>query len=171
LVCREAEQDSRRCLHARSRDGKKKLVVVEAKRPGGRRTEKDLNLSYYLDAQALRDAAPDRWILFCVDDREEPKLRKALRAGRDKRWLITTWQKVAALQIALANQLDAPQQVRAFISGAIQYQFCQHDIRPTTLAAEYLHAEPSAADCDSKNGGRGTYESPPTDPLWRLSDG
>ena len=155
-------------IHARAADGRESVVVVEAKRPGNPPKGKDLDLPYYLDVPALRDVAEDRCLLFCVDEGEESRLRKALQDRSDRRWLLATWQQVGALQIRLARSLDVPGPVRNFVAGAIQYQFCQHDIRPAALSADYLAGEPSGHESITKRSGDGLKEFPPTATLWRL---
>lgn len=143
------------------------VLIVEAKRPGGRMTPKDCAPSTYLDVPELKEISSRRWLLFCVDDAQASKVRNSVDKA-DDRWRVITWQKLGALQIALAGRLGLPEPVRSFVAGAMQYQYCQHGIRPGTLAAPYLDAEPAMETMDARVGGNGLKDFPPTAALWRL---
>lgn len=59
------------------------------------------------------------------------------------RWRAVTWQELGGLQISLGEKLSLEEPIKRFVAGAIQYQYCQRDIKPSRLAAEYLVEEPS----------------------------
>jgi hypothetical protein len=156
-------------VHFQTESGEKGLFVVEAKRPKGELKPKDLDPRNYLDLPGLKDAAPAdrRWLIYCVDSSDKPKVEKAL-AGKDARARVMTWQQLGGLQISLVEDLPLEPIYKSFIAGAIQYQYAQHDLRPSRLSAAYLEEEPTMEQVDAANGGRGTKDYPPTAELWRL---
>ncbi len=155
-------------VHFRSKSGEAGLLVIEAKRPGGDLKLKDREAGSYLDLPALQAAAPfaRRWLLFCVDAMDKDKLMNSLAPS--PRWRALTWQELGGLQISLVEKLSLEEPIERFVAGAMQYQYCQHDIKPSTLAAKYLVEEPSIEAMDSRNGGNGLRHLPPTAPLWLL---
>lgn len=156
-------------VHFRTATGEKGLFVIEAKRPKGELKPKDLDPRNYLDLPGLDDAAPlnRRWLLYCVDAADKPKVDKAL-VGNESRTRVMTWQQLGGLQVSLVEKLPLDATYKSFIAGAIQYHYSQHDIRPSRLSAPYLCEEPTMEQMDARNGGRGTKENPPTVDLWRL---
>lgn len=154
-------------VHFRGDGGRDGLLIIEAKRPGGRLAEKDLAVGTYLDLPALAEVSDRRWLVFCVSDADSASVR-AHMDDRDGRSRVFTWEKLGGLQIRLVEKLGVPETLRSFICGAIQYQYCQHGIRPSRLAAPYLESEPAIEAMDSRAGGSGLKDLPPTAPLWRL---
>jgi hypothetical protein len=154
--------------HFQTKSDETGLLVVEAKRRAGKLDTKDLDPRTYLDLPELAEVAKKRWLLYLVDEKDAPKVRRKMEGATDNRWRLMTWQQLGGLQIALVDKLPLEAQFRSFISGAIQFQYCQHDIRPSTLAASYLESEPSVWDTDADNGGRGSFDFPPGAALWRL---
>lgn len=164
------ESPSRICdlvLHFRDEQERDGLLIVEAKRPGGTFGEKDLSPATYLDLAPLRETSHRRWLVYCVDDAQATRVREQVDSN-DKRWVVLTWQKLAALQIGLVGSLGLAESVRAFVAGAIQYQFAQHGIRPSRLAEGYLETEPAMEEMDAQADGQGLKEYPPSRDLWRL---
>lgn len=151
-------------IHLRDAQPENALLVVEAKNLGVKHFgKKDCEPWYYLDIEDLEKATTRRHMIYCVDAACKAALERQVKEG-DRRWGFVTWQWVAALQIELAWQLDAPKPVRRFVAGALQYQFCQHGIRPDRLALPYLEDEPSQQAVEAV----GQTNEERTRPLWRL---
>lgn len=125
--------------------------VIEAKRPGEPLTSKDLDPDYYLGLQAIARHASELRLIYLVGGREKQRVTKLLSSEPEKysRCSVISWEDLATLQIRLAQQLDASPAVRSFVAGAIQYQFCEHGIVPTSPSEDYLVGEPSIADVDA----------------------
>lgn len=138
--------------------------VIEAKRPGGKLTEKDLDPSYYLQFEHIATNAAYRKLIYCVDPKEKRTLLELFRAEPEKYQDcgVVTWEEVAGIQIQLAKLMDATPQVRSFIAGSIQYQYCQHGLVPSKLSEDYLALEPSVAGVDI--GIKTPYDN--HDPQW-----
>jgi len=138
--------------------------VIEAKRPGGKLTEKDLDPVYYLGIEHIAANAGVKKLIYCVDPKDKQRLTALFGAERDKYkdCGVVTWEEVAGIQIKLAQNLDAPPKIRSFIAGSIQYQFCQHGIIPSLLSEPYLNHEPSVAQVDE--GLHTPYDN--HDPQW-----
>jgi hypothetical protein len=64
--------------------------------------------------------------------------------------------------------MDISLEFRNFVAGAIQYQFAQHNIWPTTLSAEYLDSEPSFSVIDAAPPEQRQSMSVHFEPFWRL---
>jgi hypothetical protein len=105
----------------------------------------------------------NRAILYCVDDRAADRVKGA--SCRPHPSGVITWNELGGLQIQLARGLDLPDPYRGFIAGAIQYQYCEHGIRPTVLASDYLEDEHSMADVDAKGVASPNIGAE----LWRLA--
>lgn len=128
----------------------KGCYVIEAKRPRERLGPKDLNPDYYLTIDKIKSETDFRKLIYCVDEREKKRTLALLASSPEMsdRCGVITWEEVGGIQVALARQLPLPQKIRTFIAGAIQYQYCQHNLLPTQLAADYLETEPSITDVD-----------------------
>ncbi len=139
--------------------------VIEAKRPGaGKLTDKDLDPSYYLDIEHISANANIKKLIYCVDMKDKNTLI-SLFSKQPKKFKdcgAVTWEEIAGIQIRLAKKIDASPKIRSFVSGSIQYQFCQHGIVPTMLSEDYLTQEPSIAQVDEKAVAR--YDN--HDPQW-----
>lgn len=83
------------------------------------------------------------------------------------RHAILTWQDLAGMQIRLALDLPIPQIYRSYIASTIQWQYAQHDIRPSQLAFDYLAGEKSFDAIHPTAPGKQTLDER-RDPLWRL---
>jgi hypothetical protein len=120
--------------------------VIEAKRPGGKLTDKDLDPTYYLNIKHIAKNASPRKLIYCVDRNEHKRLKSLFISDPDKYTDcgVVTWEDVGGIQVTLAKKLDLPQKFRSFMAGAIQYQFCQHGIVPTARSEDYLDEEPAS---------------------------
>jgi len=138
--------------------------VIETKRPGEKLTIEDLDPAYYLNIEHIATHATCRKLIYCVDAKEKARIKSVLSSETEKYQDcgVLTWAEVAGIQINLANQLDLAINIRSFIAGSIQYQFCQHGIVPSVLSHEYLAGEPSILDVDS--GVYTPYDN--HDPQW-----
>jgi hypothetical protein len=72
------------------------------------------------------------YMLYLIDESDQQTTRPPVAHDPAHRGVLT-WQQLAGLQISLTQQLELPSIYRQFIAGAIQYQFCQHRIRPSVL--------------------------------------
>jgi hypothetical protein len=142
------------------------VIVVEAKNLHSVPGEKDLRESYYLGMDAL---APfdSRALLFCVDESVRSAVELATTAFAERPGVIT-WQQLGGIQISLARTMDAPQDLRHFVAGAIQFQYSVHDIRPTVPAADYLVAEPTMADVHAAEKSSRQQATARSRRLWEL---
>src|SRR4051794_26460538 len=84
----------------------------------------------------------DAYLIYLVDQTDVAKTRSKI-LGDPNRSGILSWQALGGLQIEQALRLDAPEEIRAFIAGAIQYHFLSHGIMPAKLVADYLLHEPN----------------------------
>jgi len=128
-------------------DGKA-CYVIEAKRPGGKLGEKDLDPNYYLSIENIQNEAAYKALIYLVDAKEKKRVRSLIESERNKyqNCGVLTWEEIGGIQIELVKTLHLPQKIESFIAGSIQYQFCQHDIVPSSLAQNYLLNEPSVND-------------------------
>jgi hypothetical protein len=148
--------------------GARNVVVIEAKRLDASMTQKDLDLAYYLESiPEIADFGDRRHFIYLLDETRRNELDKAIRP-REPRVGILTWQRLAGVQIELAKGLDASVDLQNFIAGAIQYQFAQHDIRPTALSADYLESEPSVSAIDDASRTPRQAMSIHLEPFWQL---
>jgi len=140
--------------------------VIEAKRPGGKLGTKDLDPDYYLSIEAIRNGTTSKNLIYCVDAREKRHVLELILTEPNKYagCGAISWEEVGGIQVRLAQNLRVPEKMRSFIAGAIQYQYCQHDIVPSTLAQSYLEAEPNVDDVFS--GIKTPYDN--HDPQWML---
>jgi len=139
--------------HVRDRDGDL-VIVVEAKMYGGKlKTDTDLpdtDPGSYLDREAFRSLSDRRFMIYLIDERDEASVRGQIIDDRDRHGIIT-WQRLGGIQIGLTTKLDADPNIRAFVAGAIQFQFLLHGIKPDQLAATYLDGEPSFEQINKDN--------------------
>lgn len=148
-------------------DGERGMLVVEAKALGKCLGEKDTNPAYYLEIAEVAAVGEKAAFLYLVDEACRERVLAQVETLPSGTGLLT-WQQLGGLQIGLAAEMAADEPVRAFIAGAIQCQFVQHNIIPTRLAAEYLAAEPSMEQVDL---GTALERLPGEDhcrPFWRL---
>lgn len=141
------------------------VVVVEAKRRGGSLKAGDHDPDYYLGSPKFKRYTR-RYMLYLIyeSDRATSKAPITDPAYRG----VLTWQQLGGLQVSQALLLDLPDVPRRFIAGAIQYQFCQHDIRPTILAAGYLSREPAYETMPTNKDQPGAQQIPDRRvPMWR----
>lgn len=143
------------------------VFVIEAKRGRGGLKAGDNDPDYYLASPTLRRYAR-RYMLYLLDEADLAVTRPPAGNAPDC-WGILTWQKLGGLQINLARRLEgAPQRVRDFVAGAIQYQFCQHGIRPHPLAFPYLKSEPEYDAMPVGQNEPGAQQTPERrEPMWR----
>ena len=127
-------------LHARFGE-EDMVIVIESKRKGGRLKPSDGSPSSYLDLEEFK-WCPNRKLIYMVDESDLPSVLK-LVDETDGRSGITTWQELGALQIRLTESLPISETLRSFVAGAIQFQFLQHGINPSTVSRPYLTTEPS----------------------------
>jgi len=148
---------------------KEHLIVVESKNLNKLLSGKDLKPSNYLDQpDPLLSEITDRQMLYCVD--ESVKKDVAEQIEEKERYGIVTWQQLGGLQIRLAQKMNLKDTLRkdtlrSFVAGAIQFQFCIHNIRPSTLAAYYLNAEPMLWDRQQPKDERNDERE---EQIWRL---
>lgn len=138
--------------------------VIEAKRPGGKLGQKDLDTSYYLEFEEVLRRTSYRKLIYLVDPREKERVL-GLFSEEPQRFTdcgVLTWEELGGLQIELAHTIEVPRKIRSFLAGAIQYQYCLHDILPSTLAEDYLVSEPSIEDVFE--GIQNSYDN--HDPQW-----
>jgi len=138
--------------HVRDRDGYL-VIVVEAKMYGGKlKTDTDLpdtDPGSYLDRDAFRSFSDRRFMIYLIDERDKASVQDQIIdtsvqgqiIDDHKRHGIITWQRLGGIQIGLTTKLDADPNIRAFVAGAIQFQFLLHGIKPNQLAASYLQGE------------------------------
>jgi len=149
-------------IHARGPAGDC-AMLVEAKAKGGRLKKTDIVPDSYLLLGEFADIE-HRYLIYLVDEQDAAKTRAAIVDARQHSGVLT-WQQLGGMQIELALQLDCEPRLRDFIAGAIQYQYLNHHIRPTTLVAEYLATEPSRLEINKTNPDK--MRSWRTD--WRLA--
>jgi hypothetical protein len=155
-------------IHFRTEMNKQGIIIVEAKRPGGTLSEKDINPSYYLDIPELKAITGSRWLIYCVDQADLEKAKNSVDEEQVERCGFITWQDLGGLQIRLAKKLAIPEQYRDFIAGSIQYQYCQHDFRPSELVYDYLEEEPRIELMDSQAGNKEMVQGMWSRQLWRV---
>ena len=136
--------------------------VIETKRPGGRLADKDLDPSYYLDMDCIASRAEWRRLIYCVDEVERERVAALFRAdpSKYKHCGVVTWAEIAGMQIQLASCLPTSQAIREFVAGSIQYQFCRHGIRPSTLSHSYLATEHGVVDVENGIAARYDHHEP-----------
>jgi hypothetical protein len=155
-------------IHVQDAGEQTAVLVVEAKNLGVKELgNKDRQPSYYLDIGDLIEVTARRHLIYCVDAACKDELKAQVTTDY-QRWGMVTWQWLAALQIKLAWQLDAPEPVRRFVAGAIQYQYCQHGMVPDELALPWLTTEPTQHDVQAQAKGERQTTEERTLPLWRL---
>jgi hypothetical protein len=147
----------------RDSDSAKGCYVIEAKRPHGRLTSKDLDPMYYLSIESIAEI-PDARLIYCVDEPSKQRLVSLFSQMPDtfSRCGAVSWEEIGGIQVELAQSLPVSPDVSAFIAGAIQYQFHQHGITPSVRARPYLEHEASIEDVDG--GLRTPYDN--HDPQW-----
>lgn len=151
-------EDSARARH---------VIVVEAKALNTSIGEKETNWDYYLGAPEIAAFGERRYLLFLIDETVREKVTAVLNAKPANVGIIT-WQQIAGLQIALARERKVrDDKLKSFAASALQYQFVQHNIRPTELSAHYLESEPSMHDVANRLGQLQSM-SDHGKPLWRL---
>ena len=131
-------------LHYRASTGEEGLLVVEAKRPGGRLSEsKDLDARYYLDVPRLKAFGERRSLLYLVSEKVLPDAKRAVRRhDRDVGFL--SWEALAGIQIQAASRMkDCPPRVRDFLAAAIHRHFLSYRITPSRQPLDYLASERS----------------------------
>lgn len=149
--------------------GERSVLVVESKNFGASLGEKELNFGYYLDRlpeiAAYRDK---RSLIFLIDQQLLARVRDQLGDACPPYVGVLTWQQLGGLQIELARILNAAEDIRTFVAGAIQYQFSQHNIRPEQLAAGYLCDEKSTAEIAALPQDERQKQDVRDHPFWRL---
>lgn len=141
------------------------VIVIESKRRGGTLKPTDVDPGSYLDLPAFQ-FTDRRWLIYLLDESDLNRVRRSVDDPQDRHGFLS-WQDLGAFQIQLALQ-HLPDSLRSFVAGAIQYQFAQHDIRPTQLAAEYLADEPACEIITSDNADKQT-STERANQLWRLN--
>ena len=138
--------------------------VIEAKRPKGKLGPKDLDPNYYLSMEKIQTESDFQKLIYCVDPREKERVLTLFKAepAKFENCGVLTWEEVGGIQIELAQRLPIPERLRTFMAGAIQYQYCQHDLIPSSLAQTYLNDEPSIDDVFA--GIENSYDN--HDPQW-----
>lgn len=126
-------------IHYRDESGDG-LIIIEAKKKGGRLKSTDVDPSSYLDLEAF-NWAPQRRLIYLIDESDLTAVR-SLVADVSERSGIVTWQALGGLQIKLALELRCDEKLRSYVAGSIQQQFLAVDVLPTFLSAPYLSAEP-----------------------------
>jgi hypothetical protein len=150
-------------------DGIRGVLVVEAKNLRKEPGAKELRFDYYLAIDEIAAHAENAALIYLVDESVREKSLALLGALPSNIRLIT-WQQLAGLQIELAKALAVPPTIRNFVAGAIQFQFAQHDIRPSRLSAPYLEEEMSMIDMDALPKPEKQSMTEHSKPLWRLSE-
>lgn len=150
-------------IHARTAAGDW-AILVEAKAKGGTLKKTDANPDSYLELAEFADFE-NRYLIYLVDEQDAAKTRGSI-VNDKKRSGIVTWQALGGIQIELALKLECKPIIRDFVAGAIQYQYLNHNIRPTKLVADYLMNEPSRAEITAENPDR--MKSWRTD--WKIPD-
>jgi hypothetical protein len=138
-------------------------ILVEAKAKGGSLKKTDANPDSYLELGEFADFE-NRRLIYLVDERDAAKTRDLVVDDKSRSGVIT-WQALGGIQIELALKLQCRPIIRDFVAGAIQYQYLNHNIKPTQLVADYLKNEPSRADITAENPDR--MKSWRTD--WKIS--
>lgn len=138
-------------IHARSGNDEF-VVIIEAKRKGGSLKKSDTDPGSYLDLDEFRWCAK-RVLIYLVDEADKPQVASQI-SDSEGRSTVLTWQELGGIQIKLAQSLNCSSQLRAFVAGAIQFQFLQHGITPTVLAQAYLGDEPGKNSITKDNPGR-----------------
>jgi hypothetical protein len=166
-----SRQDDRMCdvVFSFRSDGIPTVVVVEAKGLDKMMRPKDLTSEYYLDIPDIAAFGDHRYLIYLIDQTRKDKLVAAVRSWQPRIGILT-WQQLGGVQIQLAKALDVPKKIATFVAGAIQYQFAQHNIRPSSLSADYLDEEPSALEIDNPQSSSRQSMQDHCVPLWRLSE-
>jgi hypothetical protein len=138
-------------IHARA-GGVDYVILIEAKRKGGALKETDSDPRSYLELNEFSWAGR-RYLIYLVDETDLAKTR-ALVVDPSQRSGFLTWQALGGMQIDLALRLACKPHIRAFIAGAIQFQYLAHRITPTIMAAEYLRDERPASEITKTNPDR-----------------
>ncbi len=148
-------------------DGSRHILVVEAKALGKRLGEKELNAAYYLDIAEIAAFGLNRNLIFLIDQAVRDSVLKQLRRVPSPG--IITWQQLGGLQISLAKQMKIEANLRNFIASALQFQFLQHGILPTTLSSDYLEKEPSMEAIDLLVKPHSQSMTDHSVPAWRIN--
>lgn len=148
-------------------DGSRGLLVVEAKALGKALGPKDVDGGYYMDVSEIASYGERAALLYLIDGAVREKVLGQL-GPLPPRTGVLTWQELGAIQIELDLQLHAEAPIPQSVAGAIQYQFAQHNVRPATLAAEYLEREPAMSEIDSLPPAERQPMSLHKHPSWRL---
>jgi hypothetical protein len=148
-------------------DGLRGALVVEAKNLTKAPGAKELRFDYYLTIDEIASHEENAALIYLVDESVREKSMRLLGDLPSNIRLIT-WQQLAGLQIELARTLDAPPAIRNFVAGAIQFQFAQHDIRPSHLSAQYLEEEMSMLEMDALPKADKQAMSIHSQPFWSL---
>ena len=139
------------------------VVLVEAKRKNGPLKKTDVNPNSYLELDEF-SWCKNRILIYLVDQDDLPRVSGNIN-DPENRSAVLSWQKLGGVQIMLAQTLDCPVQLRSFVAGSIQFQFCQHGITPSSLAHAYLADEPAKEYITKDNPGKmSNYYTP-----WRLA--
>ncbi|MBN8459414.1 MAG: hypothetical protein J0M04_16420 [Verrucomicrobia bacterium] len=148
-------------IHARSGINEF-VVVVESKRKNGSLKKDDVDPGSYLDLDEF-SWCKRRMLIYLVDEQDIAKVKSQI-CDPWNRAAVLSWQALGGIQIKLANSLDCSAQIRSFVAGAIQYQYCQHGIDPAILAYDYLADEPHKESITKDNPDKmRDYYTP-----WRL---
>lgn len=111
-------------LHARDDVGDELLMVIEAKRKGGKLKENcdlpDTQPESYLDREVFR-TIDRRHLIYLVDQSYEATVRKLVNSD-DPRWSVITWQVLASLQAELVGQVSQ-------VGDWLRKFFCWHAAR------------------------------------------
>ncbi len=148
-------------IHARSGTDEF-VVVVESKRRKGSLKKDDVDPSSYLDLDEF-SWCERRMLIYLVDEHDMAKVKGQINDPKN-RTAVLSWQALGGIQIKLAHSLDCSAQLRSFVAGAIQYQYCQHGIDPAIFAHAYLADEPHKESITKDNPDKmRDYYTP-----WRL---
>jgi hypothetical protein len=80
---------------------------------------------------------------------------------------VCSWERLAAIQIAAAADVEAPPGLRAFLAAAIGRAFTDRGIVVAIPPLPYLAAEPAVAEVVAKTAACGPMKDW-SRPLWRL---
>lgn len=109
-------------------DAGEAVLVIEAKRRGGKPTAKDFEVpSRYL---AMPSIAPfsRRYLGFIVDDADAARIAEALPAGT----ALTTWQSMMALQLRAVEALELSPALRALVRATVGWVAARQGVATTT---------------------------------------
>lgn len=132
----------------RDEAGEAGVLVVEAKNLTKEPGVKELRLDYYLTIREIAEFGERGALLYLVDESKKEKSMKVLGELPSNVALIT-WQDLAGLQIELAQTLEAPEQIRSFVAGSIQFQFCQHNAAGSAAGSVPNNRHSPLHDCEA----------------------